>query len=62
MFWMMTLLDKRGEKAKSVYEEKMRILLTHSQSNRTVAGIQKKDAIEARKVERIDPDWKTTIG
>ena len=53
---MMTLLDKRGEKAKSVYEEKMRILLTHSQSNRTVAGIQKKDAIEARKVERIDPD------
>ena len=45
-----------GKKAKSVYEEKMTILLARSQSNRTVAGIQKKDAIEAKKVERIDPD------
>ena len=62
MFWMMTLSGKKGTKAKSVYEEKMTILLARSQRNRPVAGIKKKDTTEAKNVERTDLDWKTAIG
>ena len=39
---MMTLSGKRGKKAKSVYEEKMTILLARSQRNRTVAAYRKR--------------------
>lgn len=52
---MMTLSGKRGKKIQ-VYEEKMTILLARSQRNRTVAGIWKKDATEARNAEGIDLD------
>ena len=50
---MMTLSGKKGKKAKSVYEEKMTILLACSQRNRPVAGIKKKETAEAENVERI---------
>jgi len=39
-----------------ILRKKMAILLARSQRNRTVAGIWKKDATEARSVERIDLD------
>ena len=53
---MMTLSGKKGKKAKSVYEEKMTILLARSQRNRPVAGIKKKDTTKAKNVERTDLD------